>query len=256
MKATYTLPIHSGITIPVRPGAPGLTIGNASVGWKTDKENNLEAVVLEFTGVGITYTQEGSIVSAPEELQEQAYCVANYLANRLYVQTSFDAIDPEQILLGSPVVSPENPDEEQMFKTTPRRIWTSIKLGWAIRGSFDPGAYVTGFDHSAAYVYFADAQRVSSIFQKFELLYKVVEYFFQEDGPKLDKSVSVYVMPYNSTFTADAIKNLRILRNRCVHPRAHRGHVNSQNISHINEVRAKLPQMLRLASLLLDHPTF
>lgn len=256
MKAAYTMPIRSERAISVRPGTPSFIIGKATVSWKTEKENCLEAVVLEFTGIEITYTQEGYIVTAPAELEEQAYRVASYLANRLYVQTSMDAIDPESILRKTPMVSPENPDEEQIFKTTPKRMRTSVKTGWKILGSFEPELYPSGFDHSAAYGYFADAMRVSSPFQEFELLYKVVEYFFSEDSSALDMAVFSYVTPYDATFTSDVVKDLRFLRSRCVHPRARRGHINSQNIADIKEVQAKLPHMRKLASLLLEHPKF
>ena len=256
MKVVYTLSVRSGLAVPIAPGTPGLIVGKAAVGWKTDKEDNLEAIVLEFSGVDLSYTQEGSIVPAPAQLQEEAYRVANYIANRLYVQTSFDAIDPQSVLLKAPMVFPENSQEEAEFKTTPRRMWTSVKLGGSIRGTFNPGSYARSFDHSAAHGYYADALRAASLFQKFELLYKIVEYFFSEEGLALDTAVSAYVVAYDSTFTPDVVRNLRILRNRSVHPRSRKGHISPENIASVSEVRAGMRSLDKLAGLLLDHPTF
>ena len=201
MKVVYTLPVRSGCTAPLASGVQPLTVGNVSVQWKRDDEGTLEAIVIEFNSVDLIYTPEGRIDPAPAHLQEQAYRIATYIANRIYMQTSIDAIDPQHTLLHAPEVFPEDPDEEAEFKRTPRRMWTSINFGYSIRGTFDPTPYNLGFDHSAAHGYYADALRAASLFQKFELLYKVIEYFFAEDGPALDKAVSTYASAYDASFT-------------------------------------------------------
>lgn len=256
MKVVYTLPVRSGLAIPVALRISGLTIGKVSVRWKTDGEGNLEAVVVEFNGVDLSYTPEGRIDPAPGQLQEQAYRVANYIANCIYIQTSFDAIDPQRVLLEAPNVFPENPDEEIEFKRIPRRMWTSVNLGYSIQGIFDPSSYDLGLDHSAAHGYYADALRTASLFQKFELLYKVVEYFFSEEGSALDTAVSAYVAAYDSSFTPQVVRELRFLRNRSIHPRARKGHVSPENIASVREVRASMRSLDKLAALLLEHPTF
>jgi hypothetical protein len=220
MKVVYTLPVRPGVEIPVPSTTPALTLGNTTIEWKCDSSQNLEAAVLEFSGIDISYTPEGSIEPAPPHVQEHAYRVASYLANRLYAQTSFDVVAPESVLLEAPRVLPETSAEEAEFSSTPRRMWTSIKLGSSIRGTFDPAQYMAGFYHSAAHGYYSDALRAATLFQKYELLYKVVEYFFAEEGPALDTAVSTYASTYAPTFTPGMVENLRLLRNRSVHPRA------------------------------------
>lgn len=256
MKVIYTLPVRSGPAIPVVLRIPVLTIDKMSVEWKTDGAGNLEAAIVEFNGVDLSYTLEGRIDPAPDPLQEQAYRVANYIANRVYIQTSFDAIDPQCVLLETPNVFPENPNEETEFKRTPRRMWASVNVDYLIQGIFDPSPYDLGFEHSAAHGYYADALRTASLFQKFELLYKVVEYFFSEEGSALDTAVSAYVAAYDSSFTPQAVSELRLLRNRSVHPRARKGHVSPENIASVREVRASMRSLDKLAALLLEHPTF
>jgi hypothetical protein len=103
---------------------------------------------------------------------------------------------------------------------------------------------------------YADALSAASEFQQFELLYKVVEYFFAEDGAGLDAAVSAHVTPFDPSFDPPTMERLRQLWNRAVHPRAKKGHVKPENISHVRDVHAALPLMRRLADILLADTTF
>lgn len=256
MKVVYTIPVRSGVAVPAPPSTPGLTVGATAVSWKSTDAGHLEAVILEFSGADIRYNENGAILPTYPELEEQAYRIANYLANRLYAQTGFDAIEANHVLWEAPVASPETPHEENEFKTKYKSIWKAHGTSTLARGLFDPTTYSHGFNHSAAYGYFSDASRAASEFQQFELLYKVVEYFFTEEGPPLDAAVSAHITPQDVSFTSTVVERLRLLRNRSVHPRAKKGHVNPQNIANVREIHAALPQMRHLASLLLAHPTF
>lgn len=256
MKVVYTIRVRPGVAVPVPFGTSGLAIGTTAVNWKVTEGGHLEAVILEFTGVDIRYNDNGTIMSTYPELEEEAYGVANFVANQLYLQTAYDAIDPDQVLSEPPAILPENANEENEFKTKYKSISKTLKIGWVTHGLFEPMDYGHGFNHSAAHGYFADAFRAASDFQQFELLYKVVEYFFPEDGAALDAAVSAHIMPHDATYIPAVVEQIRLLRNRSIHPRARKGHVNPQNIAHVKEVHAKLPQMRRLASLLLAHPTF
>ena len=142
LKVGFSLPVRQEVRVAVPDETRYVTIGDADVEWITDSENILESIMVNFSRVEINFTDEGTIIPATEELQEQAYRLATYLANRLYVQTSFDAIDPEHVLLAAPMVSPETPYEEDLFKTTARRMWSSTKVGYAIRGHFKPEEYI------------------------------------------------------------------------------------------------------------------
>lgn len=256
MKIEYTIPVRPGVAVPVPGGTPEITIGSMQVRWKESPGGHLEAVILEMTGADIRYNANGAIMPVYPELEEEAYRVANFMANKMFVQTDFDAIDPDHILQAAPAISPETPDEEALFRTKFKSIWKSIEFAWATHALFEPACYAQGFDHSAAHGYFADALRSASDFQRFELFYKIVEYFFAEDGHALDAAVSAHVTPYDPSYAPAVVEQLRLLRNRSIHPRARRGHVNPQNIANVREVHGHLPQMQRLVSLLLKHPTF
>jgi hypothetical protein len=256
MKVVYTIPVRHGVAVPVPPGAAGLAIGSATVTWKVTDGGHLAALVVEFVGAELRYNENGAILPTYPELEEAAYRIVNYVANRIFVQTASDPFDAEGVLAQAPANSPEGPDEEALFKTKYKSIWKALRFGWSTHGIFEPVAYPGGFNHSAAHGYYADALRAGSEFQQFELLFKVVEYFFAEDGAALDAAVSAHVTPHDPEYAAPTIEKLRLLRNRTIHPRARKGHVNPENIAQVREVHAELPRMRRLAELLLAHPTF
>lgn len=251
MRAVYCLPIKP--PVPDSSAAQDLNLGGALVSWKLDDNACLVGVVLQFSRVPLTLSG-GRITPDPVELQERAYRLARYLADRLLIQTGFDALDPERTLLGSPMVSPENPDEERQFGKHPITVRASLRLGVAVRGAFEPRSYSAGISHSAAHGYYADAMRVTSPFLRFELLYKVIEYFFPFEDKKLDHAVSAYAAPYDPSFTPAAIGHLRDLRNRVTHPHARKGHANPQSIRDNRELHSAVPVILKLARLLLDRP--
>jgi hypothetical protein len=256
MRIEYTIPVRSEVAVPVPPGTTGGVLDGVAFNWRVSEGGHLVALVIEFTGAEIRYNENGAILPTYREIEEAAYRITNYLANRIFVQTAFDPFDAENVLAEAPVNSPEGEAEEELFRTKYKAIWKALRIGWSTHGVFEPVAYATGFDHSAAHGYYADALRAGSDFQQFELLYKVVEYFFADDGVALDAAVSAHASPYASAFAPPTLERLRQLRNRVVHPRARRGHVAPENIAHVREVHADLPLLRHLAELLLAHPTF
>lgn len=256
MKVTYTIRVRPNVALPIPPGTVGVTVGVATIAWQVTEGGHLEALVLTFAGAEVRYNENGAILPTYPELEEEAYRVSSFVADRLFVQTGFDAIDAGEVLLGAPAIAPENVDEETEFKVKYKSVWKLHKISWSVQGLFEPAAYSNEFNHSAAHGYFADALRSGSDFQQFELLYKVVEYFFPEESAALDAAVSSHVAPHDATYTPAVVEQLRLLRNRSIHPRARKGHVNPQNIAQVREVLAALPQMRRLSNLLLNHPTF
>jgi hypothetical protein len=256
MKIVYTIPVRPGVSVPVPPGAAGGVLDGVAFRWELSAGGHLSALVLEFTGADIRYNANGAIQPTYPEIEEAAYRIANYLTNRIFVQTAYDPFDAAHVLREAPANSPEGAVEESLFKTKYKAIWKALPIGWTTHGVFDPTTYPGGFPHSAAHGYYADATRSGSEFQQFELLYKVVEYFFPGDGVALDTAVSAHVTSFDPAFDLPTLERLRQLRNRVVHPRARKGHVAPENIAHVREVHADLPLLRHLAELLLAHPTF
>ena len=174
-------------------------------------------------------------------------------------QTGFDTIDPEIVLRATPELYPETPEEEYEYANRPRVISTSVDTLYHVRAKFNPSEYPKLFKHSAALALYADGLRVGGPFQQYELFYKVIEYFFGEEGPALDKAVSNHVIAHNAQFDEPQVKALRYLRIRSIHPHPRPrvgNHVNPESVEAIREVRANLHLVRDLAHLLLQHPTF
>ncbi len=121
----------------------------------------------------------------------------------------------------------------------------------------DPSTYPVNSNHANALANFADGLRVTNPILKYEQFYKVLEHSFSErnivGNNALDKAVATYVTTFDSQFDECAVRRLRNVRNRCVHPRQ-ANHINPQNFSAVEELRSTLPAMEGLARILIEHP--
>ncbi|MFA4955855.1 MAG: hypothetical protein WC556_02635 [Candidatus Methanoperedens sp.] len=260
MRVEYRLPVKQDINIPVPLGTNSIVIEipdikNTKVQWEVDAKKNLSAVVLVIYGLEIKRESKGNHISPYPEPEDEmyAYRLAVYIANCILIQTGFDAIDPEKVLLAAPHVFPETTAEETRKSASGMNIiaWEKCTINVLVPpGEFLPKEYPAGFCYSAASASYADGLRVSSLFLKYEQFYKVVEHFFTEQGEKLDAAVSKHASQYDQV----QIKKLRDLRNRCIHPQMAMGHVNPENMNSIQEVRVALPTLRNLAFWLLHNP--
>jgi hypothetical protein len=256
MEVIYQLPAKPEVTLPIRSSAPSIEIDGAKVSWEVSTESKLDTIVLRISGQPLQFDERGVILSTYPKLESLAYRLSTYLANCLLRQTGFDAIDPELVFLRTPELRAETPDEEEKLANSPRTVGTSVRLLWNVRGIFEPNEYPALFKHSAALALYADGLRVTSPFQKYELFYKVIEYFFPEQGKDIDSALSAYALPYDDRFSTSQIETLRHLRNRIIHPRAHHGHASPEALDALREIRGNLRLVQELANLLLRHPAF
>jgi hypothetical protein len=96
--------------------------------------------------------------------------------------------------------------------------------------------------------------RTTGVFQRYELLFKIIEYFFQQDGPRLDAAVSKHLVQFNPAYTPQFIESLRQVRNRVVHPRARAGSLQAESLPDVVVVRTIEPQLRSLVIALLNNP--
>lgn len=254
MEIVYRLAIKSDVDLPVEVGTSSIHVDDAEVEWEVGAEASLQGVVIHILGKPMRFDDRGVILSTYPELESHAYRLSNYIANCLFKQTGFDAVDPEEVLLRSPELHAETSQEADLLANRQRTYHNSLPVTWRVQGNFRPDDYPALFAHSAALALYTDGVRVVSPFQKYELFYKVVEYFFSEIGAALDNRVSAHALTFDTRFNAPQIEVLRHLRNRSVHPRARRGHVNPEVLAANREVRANLAILQDLAILLLQHP--
>lgn len=261
MRAIYRLLVKQGLIIPVPSGTKPIVIKNTEVRWEADAENHLKEVVLVFSGWKIKRESKGTNVIPYPELEDEmyAYRLGAYIANSILIQTGFDAIDPEKVLLEAPDIFPETAEEEMRESASGMRTldWKKCTINVLDpHGEFLPKEYPAGFGNSAAAANYADGLRVSSPILQYEQFYKVVEHFFKKKGGWNNATISRYASQYNPKYDEAQIKKLKDLRHRCIHPHPHlnQRHANSEDIKSIREVKAALTDMRNLALLLLHHP--
>jgi hypothetical protein len=258
MEVVYRLPVKSDIELPAQVGTPPIHINGATVCWEVSEDSKLEAVVLRIAHQPVKLDDQGVILSTYPELETLAYRLSSYIANCVCKQTALDAIDPETVVGKTPELFAETPDEETMLAERLRTVGVDVKLMWGIRGEFNPNEYPQLYEHSPAVALYADALRVKSPFQQYELFYKVIEYFFpQKQGQALDKAVSAHAFKFDNRFNQSQIKALRELRIRSMHPhpRPNVGqHANPEDLQAVRDVKANVYLIRELANLLLEHP--
>jgi len=254
MKAFYRIPIKAGGGVPVTTKIAPVQIGNAKIDWGMDGNNKLSSIGLTISEAELRRDSAGVIHATYPELEEAAFKAATYIANSILVHTGADAIDPEIVLLKTPELFPETPEEETLFASSPKRLDIAVRAIALCWGILSPNEWVPEFEQSAALASFADGIRVSSPFLRYEQFYKVIEHFFSDKGEGLDEAVSNHASSHDPRFTKKMIEQLRRLRNRCVHPQAPHGHVNPESRASLSEVKYFLTHLEPLARLLLRFP--
>jgi methylamine utilization protein MauJ len=257
MEVIYRLPVNPQTELSVQDGTLPIEINGATVIWEVTEEGNLAAIELRIAHQPIKYDERGVILSTHPELDALAYRLNSYIANSVFKQTALDAIDPETVVGKTPELQAETAEEEAILTERMRTVGTSQRFAWRVEGNFNPQEYPQLYEHSRAVALYADALRVKSPFQKYELFYKVIEYFFPKQGKSFDKAVSAYAHPFDNRFNESQITALRELRVRSMHPHPRRGqHANPEDLQAVREVKGHVHLVQELANLLLEHPTF
>jgi len=226
---------------------------SADVVFQLDSRNIRDVKVI-FGGLPINFIDKDTIDPYYPEKRIVAYKIFAYIANRILIQTSKDCFDPLEILNGREVVFPETEQEKLIWNTKRKHIITLMDTSLSISGYANLLDYKNKYIYADAYSNFADGIRAKNLITKYESFYKVVEKYFDNTGRAFDQEVSNYISRFDSSFTADYIHTLRILRNRCVHPGHRNGHISSDNVELIKELVREIQNLNKLARLLLENP--
>lgn len=254
MKITYKLPVKLDTNLQWKDTPVAIKVGQFEVSWDISEKNQIKSILLSIGGQKIKKHISGSIETDFLHLNKELFKAAHYLSNKIYVQTGVELLNPESVFSNSPDLFPETKDEEEELKKCSRNVSSLISTSCKIFNYLNLSDFSDGYALSEAYSFFADAKRVKSPFLQFEQIYKIVEYFFEGNGDKFDKKVSEYTEPFNCKYNQNKIKELRELRNRCIHPKAKLGHVNSEDMDAVSEIRKELPILKDLGLLLLSNP--
>jgi len=254
MRVVYQLEVKNEIAIEDTPLTDiKFDIEDAEIGFKINSRR-LKAVKVVFRELPINFTEEGIIDPYYPEKRILAYKIFSYIANRILIQTGIECFDPQEILNADGKVFPETIEEERIWNTKRKRFVKSLNMSWSILGFVKFSDYKDKYIYADAYSNFADGIRAKNLITKYVQFYKVLETFFDKKGSDFDNEVGSYVSRFDSEFTPDRIKTLRILRNRCMHPQHGNGHISSDNIELMNELGRELKTLCNLVNLLLENP--
>ncbi len=255
MKLEYSLALKNKIVVEgYESDLVQLNIEDAEIYLEIDTDNLLKNVKVLFKGLPIKWERNDLISPYYPEKRISAYKIYSYLANRILIQTSQDSFDLEKVLHMHGNVSPETEEEIECFQKYRKRVFTDLQCSYSILGSVRFTDYEEKHHYSEAFSNFADGLKTNSLITRYEQFYKIIEAFFDGTGATLDGRVSDYVYQFDPEFTPDHLRNLRILRNRCIHPQHNQGHISSENIELLEEVNAKVSNLKKLVSLLLENP--
>lgn len=234
-----------------------IKLEDAEIVWNIDPDKKIKNISIVFKGRSITKDSSGAILTTSRQLDEKAFKIATYISNKVFLDTGIDGFDPETILYNSPNVFPESEKEKEIIDNSIKRGFHIMKGTVTIIKPLQLVRFEEDIKHSKAIAFYAEAKRTEGSIQKYELLYKVIEYFFpNKTGDSLDKEVSDYCKQYDQMYgDENFIESLRRLRNRCIHPDNKR-HVNLEDLASIREVIDMVPNIDNLVRLLLENPPF
>lgn len=256
MRVVYKLPVKDGVLISVLDQDNKFSFDDIKVEWEVNDKNHLAFVNLIITGVELTITDRGFIQDSFPELEERVFQVGSYIANRIFIQTGVEALDPNFVFYGYVNVFPETLEEENIFANYRTAFYSCLPITWnIIKQAFQPPEnFTSNFKQSKAFAHYADGLRVSSPFLRYEQFYKVLEHFCDKTGEAFDRRVSIYVIKHDQRFNQAQVENLRIIRNRIMHPNHKNGHLNPSDIASTHNVEAALPLLRDIVKILLQNP--
>ncbi|MDY0390264.1 hypothetical protein [Desulfobulbus oligotrophicus] len=265
MRAVYTIPINEKLEIKLPEKQTISLTPNIDIKLYNDQNTGyLQRILLKISNLEMEavapYLKDLVDKSSSRKLEFITHELTVYLASVIFIQTSIEVFDHNKIDLEYPEVFPETPEEEEILARYPPMRSSSVVTEWSVGGSIESEKIKEYFANPVAVNYYAAAKKTDNLFLQYEQFYKVIEYFFdkqqslQQHPSPFDERVARHAGAFNPEYTEDVIKNIREIRNRCVHPRAKRGPLSPGALDAYETIMDNLPKVEKLAKLLLEHP--
>lgn len=229
------------------------TIGNCEVELVFDDNHNATGVNIFFPNVRIMLNERGTVdASLDKEKELEAHSFVNYIANMLYVQTGKGDFTE----VGTPDYVPETEDDRRELEGMTFTRSVSFGVDAILRGSADLSqqALSRHMNQKDALAMYVDAKKMTNPTGKYREFFREIEHYFPYEGPRFDREAHNYLAMFDSEYTEDFIRQLRLLRNRCSHAKRNRGYITSNDLKGTKKVQEKTRDVERIARLLLDNP--
>ena len=228
-----------------------MKIDETDIYFDIDDNHILKKLRVCIPGLPMKWERADLINPSYPETRDKAFRVMKYLVDRIQIQAKVKCFDLTSFKNINTVVIPETEEEIENWSKFRKRLRASLEMPYSLLGAVDTSEYESGFRHAQAFSNFTDALNTDNPIVKFERFYKVIETFFTSHGHGLDSDVSGFMQTFNSEFTPNDFRRLRDLRNRCIHPQHRSGHIASNDLSLITDLKYHTKELQKIAELLL-----
>jgi hypothetical protein len=255
LRLVYELPVTDRVRFKVAPDPGPLDIGDtkSEVAWSIEGA--------DLSGVTLVFPEQSVCTTDPIKpcpgFEETAFRFAAYVANSILKQTGRDVIDARAVLLRSPRLEAETDEETKLLATRRLTVFLGATMDAVGTKPFDPFEIGHDVAHPPALALYADGLRATDPFVRFEMFYRVMEYFFpnpQNNAPRYLRNCLDFSGKQERDIR-EQVQSWHELRRRSVHPRP-RGDLalHRDDLRALHEVRKHEPGMERVARWLLDNP--
>lgn len=219
MIIEYSIEPISEVDIEQSSGMPEqMKIDGAEIYFDIDTNQHLKRIRVTISGLPMKWERADLINPNYPETRDKAYRIIKYLVDRIQLQVMHKSFELSKFDNIKIKITTETDEEKDNWSKFRKRIMASLDMPYSILGAADMSNYEGGFKYAQAFSNFTDALNTDSPIIKFERFYKVVETFFTTNGPALDSEISVFMRKHDPKFKPENFKQLRDLRNRCIHP--------------------------------------
>lgn len=223
-------------------------------------------------------SEEEGVLIPPDKIQELQK-IGLYVADVLAYQTGLGEIQGNLDVVFKEAFSefiPENEEEERFIEAKRRRLSKSLTMQYRIYG----GNLIRVNDlknlcrHRDAIACYAEAMRLKHPISVYRELYRIIEYFFARPGmtkkktnmtkkktktkltgrDKFIERASDHLSRFDQKYDFEFLKELTDLRDRCSH--TNKNYITPNDTEGLEELRKKIPELQKIAKILIDNPPY
>lgn len=231
-----------------------LVIEDADVSFSIDDKNILKQINISFSGLPLKWAQgrKNVISQSYPETKNPAFRIYSYVIDTILLNSNQLAYDLKRFDDIPCKVIPETEEEQDLFGKCRKQVSRALVMQWSNVCSVNIADFEDKYHLANALSNYSDGVKAENPITKYERYYKIIESFFNDRGPSLDKKVANFVQAYINDFSTHEFEELRILRNRCIHPQK-KGHISTNDPSLVAEVSHKMSKLEEIAKILIKN---
>lgn len=255
MKVTYEISLKENVAIENYNNEDRCwNIESSEVHFFIDEESKLRRLTIVLNGLPIKYDKYNVLNPYYPETKYTAYKVATYISNFFLFSSFVEVFDSRDLLKQNIEAEPETVEEVAIWNSCKKRICSDLQVMYSVLGSVNIDTTAQKYTNATPYSHYADGLRNNNIISSFEQYYKIIETYFHATGEALDNAVSKHAIQFNPEFTPQYVRDLRRIRNRCVHAQHDHGHITTDDLYLFNLVSTKIEELKRLCRCLIEKP--